>query len=194
MTTENVIIMGDFNIDLFLPNSDYEQTIYSNNLIPTISIATHEKPGCNPSLIDNILVNSTSGILKSGILENMVSHHSPIFCFTSCCITETMQNCSTCPRYDYSESNTNRFLDEIKVSIFEKVLEYTSGNFENFCNLINEKVESNFKTDPALIRTKRNRLMNPWITNDIIKSVNIKNYYYKQWKRTTSKSNKVLYT
>ena len=85
---KDVIIIGDFNIDLFNQNSEFEQTIYSHNLIPTISIATHEKPGCNPSLIDNILVNSSCGVLKSGVLENLVSHHSPIFCFTICSISE----------------------------------------------------------------------------------------------------------
>ena len=33
---------------------EFEPTIYGNNMIPTVSIATHIKPGCNPSLINNI--------------------------------------------------------------------------------------------------------------------------------------------
>ena len=49
--------MGDFNIDLLKPNAEFEGVIYGNNMIPTITLATHEKPGCKPSLIDNILIN-----------------------------------------------------------------------------------------------------------------------------------------
>ena len=33
--------------------------------------------------------------------------------------------------------------------------------------------------------------MNPWITNGIIASVNKKFYYYKQWKKSTSKTTKL---
>ena len=36
-----------------------------NKLIATISIATHEKPGCKASLIDNTLTNSTGKLLLS---------------------------------------------------------------------------------------------------------------------------------
>lgn len=190
MPTQGVIIMGDFNIDLFKQNSEFEQTLYSHNLIPTISIATHEKPGCNPSLIDNILVNSSYCVLKSGVLENMVSHHRPIFCLTSCSISERKQNISSYPKYDYNESNVDEFLSDIKVSINDVEFEYTTDNFENFNNLINDKIDEHFKIDDAIKRTKRNRLLNPWITNGIIKSVNIKNHYYKQWKKTTTKNNR----
>ncbi|KAL5250464.1 hypothetical protein ACHWQZ_G016257 [Mnemiopsis leidyi] len=87
---------GDFNIDLLSKSKDaaeFEQIIYSNNLIPLISVATHVKPGCNETLIDNILVNSTEDILAAGILESKVSHHSPTFCFISC-ITDKDANAS----------------------------------------------------------------------------------------------------
>ena len=77
----NVHLMGDFNIDLLKSSQEFETTFVSHNLIPTISGATHEKPGCTPSLIDNIFINSTENLLNSGIFENKVSHHSLIFCF-----------------------------------------------------------------------------------------------------------------
>ena len=66
--------MGDFNIDLFKPNAEFEGVIYDNNMIPTITLATHEKPGCKPSLIDNILINTSESLLNAGILETRVSH------------------------------------------------------------------------------------------------------------------------
>ena len=44
---KNVAITGDFNIDLLSSSresSEFEQILYCNNLIPLISLSTHEKP------------------------------------------------------------------------------------------------------------------------------------------------------
>ena len=55
LPSENVHISGDYNIDLLSRGSDeFEQLIYEENLIPKISIATHEKPNCNASLIESV--------------------------------------------------------------------------------------------------------------------------------------------
>ena len=142
---KNKYLMGDFNVDLFSPNYEYEQTLYSHNLIPTISIATHEKPGCNPSLIDNILVNSTCNVFKSGILENMVSHHLPLFCFTRCSISETKQTSSKMPKYDYNESNTDQFLNDIKTSIYDKQFQYTTENLNILVRLLTTRSKITLK-------------------------------------------------
>ena len=48
-----------------------------------------------------------------------------------------------------------------------------------------------FLTDARTKSSKRNRLVNPWITSGIIASINKKDYLYKKWKKTTSHSNKV---
>ena len=48
------------------------------------------------------------------------------------------------------------------------------------------------------LKSKRNRLVNPWITSGIIASINKKNYLYKKWKKSTCKKDKIgdhsLYT
>ena len=61
---KDVVITGNFNIDLLKPNSKFESSFYCNNMIPLISVATHEKQECKPSLIDNIFIN-TSDTLES---------------------------------------------------------------------------------------------------------------------------------
>ena len=189
---DNVTISGDFNIDLLTQNkntSEFEQIVYSNNLIPLISLATHVKPGCNESLIDNILVNSTEKILAAGILESKVSHHSPTFCFISCNTNKDENATKTIPKYDYCETNINSFVDEIHKEIAEKSLVYNEENFSEFVKIVQEKIESNFKTDDSVgLGSKRNRLMNPWITSAIISSVCTKSYLYKRWKATCTKT------
>ena len=68
---KNVVLLGDFNFNLFDNNSTpFESILYSTNFIPVISLATHEKPGCSSSLIDNILTNSTENMISAGLLES----------------------------------------------------------------------------------------------------------------------------
>ena len=58
---KNVLLLGDYNFNLFDPSSSnsFENSLFCNNMIPVISLATYEKPGCAPTLIENILINST---------------------------------------------------------------------------------------------------------------------------------------
>ena len=107
--SSNVYLTGDFNIDLLKSNvCEYEEIIYGNGFSPLISIATHFKPGCKPSCIDNILSNSTDNVTKSGVIDTAASHHTPIFCIIEnpCKIHEDEP---VPPRYDYSESNLSKF-------------------------------------------------------------------------------------
>ena len=78
----NVIITGDFNINLHQPINvkEFENRFFGHGFVPIISLATHFKPGCNPSCIDNIFVNTPGNIIISGVSENTISHHHPIFC------------------------------------------------------------------------------------------------------------------
>ena len=68
LPSSNVHITGDFNIDLHSNGAtDFESIIYGSGYAPLVSIATHFKPGCNPSCIDNIFSNSTDAIIMSGV-------------------------------------------------------------------------------------------------------------------------------
>ena len=138
LPNEHIHISGDYNIDLLTKGSDdFEQLIYEKNLIPTISIATHERPGCKASLIDNILTNSTDKLLLSGVLKSRVSHHFPIFNIFECSSHSNANPEKRCPKYDF-------------VSFLQGKIN------DNF--LVDENKYFN---------SKRNRLFNPWITNGI---------------------------
>ena len=53
----NVYLTGDFNIDLHKHTAAaFEDKMFGNGFSPLISIATHLKPGCSPSCIDNIQI------------------------------------------------------------------------------------------------------------------------------------------
>ena len=187
---KNVILLGDFNFNLFDKSSiGFENILYSSNFIPVISLATHDKPGCSPSLIDNILTNSTDNMISTGLLESRFSHHLPIFCVLDCCLPDSDELASTKPKYDYCESNMNKFLDDVSCN-FSKGLQYDELNFEVFVSKIKSLIEHNFLIESeSFNRSKRNMISNPWITPGVIASVNNKEILYKQWKRSIDKGN-----
>ena len=76
LPNKNVTLLGDFNFNLFdkRAHSGFENVLYSNNMIPVISVTTHEKPGCEASLIDNILTNSTDNLIVAGVLASREKH------------------------------------------------------------------------------------------------------------------------
>ena len=190
----NVVIMGDFNINLFEPDSHlFESSLYGNNMIPLISLATHEKPGCSQTLIDNIIINSTENLIDAGIFESGVSHHLPIFCFLECNTHPNDIKSRNVPKYDYCESNINKFLEDIdflRTNEYQYV-PYTEENFNNFVDTIKEKIEDNFKVnEDNFKKSRRNMLVNPWITPGIIASIEKKHLFHKRWKKTVKKHNK----
>ena len=142
-----VFVTGDFNDDLFIPGSQkFESTIFSNNMIPLISLATHFKPGCNPSLLDNVLTNSLENIKVAGVFESGVSHHHPIFCFFEDVVPKIEIVTTTKPKYDYCESNLGGFeLDMRELAITGN--EYSESSFNIFVNAIKIKIDNNFRTE-----------------------------------------------
>ena len=80
--SEKIFIMGDFNINLFHYNAPvklFEETFICNGFNPVISTATHCKPNCHKSCIDNIFVKNVEGVLKNGTIETDISHHKSLF-------------------------------------------------------------------------------------------------------------------
>ena len=185
---QNVHISGDFNCDLFSKVSDqFEQIIYENSLIQSISLATHERPGCKPSLIDNIIVNSTDQLLLSGVLKSSVSHHFPIFNIFEYSTQKKNDSEKKLPKYDFCETNVDKFEIDMENEILKHAnnFEYHEENFNGFLSFLNSKIEDNFLVDEGTYKnSKRNRLFNPWITNGIITYIQKKIYFYNEWKKS----------
>ena len=162
-------------------------------MIPLISLATHFKPGCNPSLIDNILTNSSENIQSAGVFESGVSHHRPIFCFIKDETPKIENSSNRDPKYDYCESNMNKFeCDMEQMHQTNANLDYTEANFIAYVNEIKLKIENIFLIKSESKSTsKRTILCNPWITPGVIASVNKKHFLYAQWRKSVTKVNKL---
>jgi hypothetical protein len=97
------------------------------------------------------------------------------------------------PKYDYCESNMNKFLYDIEswANPYDHG-EFTEEKFDIYVESFKEKIETHFKIDEANVnkKSRRNALVNPWITPGIISSINKKHLYHSRWKDTITKSNK----
>ena len=62
--------------------------------------------------------------------------------------------------------------------------------FNIFAKSLTDTIESSFLIDPEQMKSRRNRIVNPWITSGIIGSINKKDHLYHKWKKTVSKKNK----
>jgi exonuclease III len=83
-----VIITGDFNYDLFKTDTNpivktFIETMYSHMIQPCILEPTRIVNTQNPSLIDNIFINTIEKDIKSGNLTSKVSDHLPNFIIVS---------------------------------------------------------------------------------------------------------------
>ena len=141
----NLIIMGDFNSNLLQPNVEFENAFYSNNIIPIISIPTHEKPGCKPSLIDNIFISSSETLRNYGVLENKVSHHCPVFCLMDSGMPSSnpAEEEIRCPKYDYCESNISNLIKNVVDTITTQSYHYDEDNFISFVQSVRKLIDNN---------------------------------------------------
>ena len=191
LPNKDVTLLGDFNFNMFdrKISGGFENMLFSNNMIPLISVTTHEKPGCEVSLIDNILTNSTDNLIAAGVLDIRVSHHYPIFCILDCQSPINNEKSLAKAKYDFCESNMNKFLDDISTVQHEDLM-YDEHNFVEFTDKLKKLIDENFKIESeAFKNSKRNMLVNPWITPGIIASVKKKGSLYKQWKGSICKCN-----
>ena len=183
---ENLYLMGDFNFDLHtLGDEDskrFEEMIQSFGLFPLISKFTRGRPNCRKTCIDNILTTDPLSVEVTGTIEESVSHHSSVFSVSN------MLHGSSCKEavavhYEYSESKTELFIDDIQKLSEENQLGY---DFDDFLNIYNAKIDNFFKLDKPKL-SKRNWQVNPWITDGLITSINKKGDLYNTWKGTTTK-------
>ena len=192
---DDVFITGDFNVDLLDKNSPamkkFEELIFSHAYAPSISIATHFKPNCNPSCLDNILIQNPENLLASGVLNPFVSHHAPVFCISNIKLTKEQElDPKNLPKYDYSNNNLAKFVSKLEDKITcPDTFSLDEVGFNKFNDIVKTTMEECFTVTPSSIMSRRNRLINPWITSGIIESIREKILLYEKWKKSITNDN-----
>ena len=186
-------LMGDYNLNLLDTDNNkniqaFEELLLSEGLFPVISIATHHRPNCKGTCIDNIFTNRIEAVSRSGIVEDSGIGHSPIFSSSK----QNFGNSKTTKEkitqyYSYSRENTERFLEILGETYMELIGDDPeSPNFCSFFEKFTKAIDTACKLE-ILKSTIRNAINNPWITDSIIYAVERKAELYFDWKKTCSK-------
>ena len=180
-------LAGDFNIDLYNKDSKivqhYEEILFSKGFFPLISLATHEKPGCNESCIDNLITNDVESIIAAGVLRDRISHHSPIFQIFNRSVESTRNNLKYKQYYDYCQSNVNNFLEKLEHDLDNSVIE----NFTTFHNIYKDCIDKTCKLETPKC-SKRTAQNNPWITPGLTVSIAHQHKLYDDWVQVRKKT------
>ena len=183
----NLTILGDLNIDLGKTNpvtKEYINTLTSLGFSLLINQPTRifHYEGTNNlscSTIDHIITNSSSAFSKAGILIAEVSDHLPIFGIMS--LSKRVNPFKNTYRRSYPESKKNSFVAHLQQNI-------DSSNLNLGPNLLLERVLLSIKdaieqTFPLkkVSNKQAKQILNPWMTNEILKQRRIRDKLKKDW-------------
>ena len=195
---KNIILMGDFNIDLMNYNThnetnDFLNLIFTNSLVPCIlkpsRLTTKSK-----TLIDNILTNLIDIPCTSGNLTISISDHLAQFAKFDLKTTSSQP----CTRYkrNYKNFDKDNFIMEFLQINWKETLNLNSNNpniitsklISEITNLVEQHAPL-IKINPKKHTTKKK----PWITNWLLQSINKKQIICKKFIKEKNANKKLIY-
>src|SRR6218665_3225269 len=196
---QELVIAGDFNVDLLKVNDHYETSQFHNclttyQLFPSITrptrITSHSQ-----TLIDNIFSSAWSKLVRAAIIVSDLPDHLPIVA-----LFPTERNCKRA----YYNTTSSRKINDENVGKFDALLADINWDpvkkisADGDANLAYDKFMEIYKTvyDKAfpivLHRTnsKKPTFTQPWMTSGLLKSCKKKNLLYVKFIRSRSVANK----
>ena len=189
---KEVIITGDFNIDLLkckenVHISSYLDNLVVNSYLPRITFPTrltHQ----HGTLIDNCFMKRSNIFqeVKAGILLKNISDHLPYFVSFNC-----FRNTYESKKIMKIFCGGNDAVDKLRTFIADSnvfdMLDKTSdadpnSNYEILNNVISRGISNNFNIKTVRYKKYKTK-KSPWITNGILKSIKYRDKLYKSWKR-----------
>lgn len=190
---KNIVICGDFNLDLLRCNEDvsianFIDAMFAQGFIPKITLPTrYDAHHLTSSLIDNIFFRTTLSIpTSSGILVSRIADH--LACFLCLDLPKNSKEIKP-PRYiaipDNCPKNIEKFCNKIAEQNFTDELDQSevanpNTNYGTFSDKIEEIRNETLKSKTVKFN-RRKHSISKWITDGIINSINTRDGIYKQW-------------
>ena len=184
---KTVLSTGDFTINLLNVDLDeyaenFINLMLSNFFQPHILPPSRIILNSKPSLTDNIFLNSIEHETLSGNLIMKISDHLPNFIFCkSINLKSTKKNRGF--YCDYTNFKADSYIhDLMKSNLCEKLslIEGADEQYNTFHNILLSNMQKHAPLKPVTRKMHKQRLK-PWITKGILKSISIKNKYYKKY-------------
>ena len=171
-SNDDIILLGDLNIDLINYNKSYETSRYldvlhDKGLIPGITLPTRITKNSS-TLIDHISFKNIESFVCSGVLNFSLADHLPTFIMRKLNkIKEKVED----PIWfrDMSKINTDRVLDIIRKKNWSYILNENrpSFAFEMYFNELQSIINENFplKLKKTSLNSKKEK---PWMSEELL--------------------------
>ena len=181
----DIILLGDFNIKLNMPQLSWHTTLRMLNLTQLVNLPTRVAKDCS-SLLDHIYTNNTALINDVKVIDSSISDHKSIFCYLPCLpkCSHIQKGCHTTIEYrNFKEFNSLKFSHDLSNAPFDSV--YSLDNGENAITLLTDILLSVINRH-APLRSKRvkHTTIPPWLSKDIINAMAIRD--------SLKKANKII--
>nr|XP_053636139.1 uncharacterized protein LOC128691346 [Cherax quadricarinatus] len=184
MNQHHLLLAGDFNINLGLLD-DQPVTDFINNMNNTLLIPTITKPTrlteTSATIIDHIWINILAP-LKSGIITDSTTDHYPTFLLTNINKPPLEYNKVSFRLHD--EASIRKFTADLETVDWPTEFSKANGIYDWTDILLNKLLRLYNKH--CSIKTKQitnKRLGCPWLTSTILKSIDKKHQYEKQYRQ-----------
>ena len=198
LENKNIVLLGDFNIDLLhygdsKDTSEYLELMTSSSFFPFITLPTRITSKTK-TLIDNIFLNFHSPEISSGNLTTSISDHMTQFLTIPKKTKERHKTFSKVTKRCYKHFNSDLFkqdIENIDWSSHIKDDDDVNNSIAFFLKTF-EKILDVHAPYKLLTRNELKLKTKPWITKGILKSISIKNNLYKRYIKSKNSENKDL--
>ena len=186
-----IAITGDFNLNLLKYGDDTSSTKFLNLMLeqqfqPCITGPSRILDYNSPSLIDNIFIHNITNPISGNILEKISFDHLPNF------ISFKAKNPTpTHTRFkirDMSKFDSTKFREDLQAI---DLLDYPHLNTDELASLFHKHFMESYNLHaPIKILSKKasKTKLKPWLTEGILKSINVKRSLLKKYDRSKNNS------
>lgn len=160
----NVIIMGDLNIDVKLNNEDRNSTDYLNLLASHGFLPGHLYPTRENNCIDHAMVK-TNFSTTTLVLQSLLTDHSPVLsCVTLQCPIKPLKQMTI------NKVNYEAILADLNSVNFSNIMESHDAHWSSaqLLNILNTSIMNNTL---KLLTPRRLRCIKPWITPGLVRCI-----------------------
>ena len=188
---DNIMVIGDFNIDLTIPNNDKHN--YLRDICEVYSLKNMIKgKTCDKSLhgtsIDIMLTNRSQSFMKTSNIETGLSDHHKLILSSFRTSFQKLKPKNIVYR-EMKNFDKNAFLNDIKNLPFEQIEERFPDSYQGFTTFYKSIIDRHAPIKRKTVRGNQSNFMNKELNKAIMERSRLRNKYNK-WR---SRENYLIY-
>ena len=202
-SSKNVILTGDFNIDLLKLNSyqsfqEFYDTLAELYLLPIITLPTRVSLR-NATLIDHMYCKSPNPltISDSGILVSKISDHMVIFAALNFNINTRYKQVEKINTRMFTDNNRQGFVEELEDIDWHQVFDHDTTADpiitydHHFSNILDEIVNKHFPSKCVKFNKYKHK-KSKWKTHDLLMKIKERDKLYVEFNKTQPDTNSYI--